>query len=534
MFIRFGEKTYEIDAPLPVEGHLVVAVDAVAFFPEVKSDVGQMFRFAHSKQKLVYHTLREGPQMTLNKIKSSWFQRDIINAKRLVLVIGSIAAESETQKQRVVAVGPADCPESEFMIFPGACVAQIDGGRDIESVYAQMHAYFQKHEEHARALFYYDPYSGSPIPFRLADVLQEVTKAEKVPVEVLEPPRSGATALAKPKADAEKNVPFNLFLAGAGVYSCISILPYLKENVRRHMLVDKHPGLACAVAEKYGFEYRDVSGERGLARVADVEKPIVVIATYHSTHVALAEIAFRANPRARIFIEKPPVTDKEQIKSLLRMREEGAHIEIGYNRRCIKDVRRAKAFLEKKSGPTTVTCIVREKNIPMTHWYYWPAQGTRIVGNVTHWIDLGMHFIDAMPVRVNTMSSSARFPVDEAAVSVHFDDGSQLNIIATDRGNGLRGIQEYIDVRREDMTILMDDFLRFTVMEGGSSSVRRNALRDKGHKRMYKEFLARCHADLPAVYPTKDLDFISRLYLDVKDALMEGKASIDLDYSKPL
>jgi predicted dehydrogenase len=535
VYIRYKKKTYEIEDPVPMEGYARVKVEKYIVFPSIKSANEQVFRFSHSKRKLLYHALREGLIMTFNKTKVSFFQRKVIGTRALVLVVGTELSSNGKETRRVAAVGPAECPQSDIQLFPEECVAEMTSDRSIEGLFALLSQYFKAKPEAAEQLFYHDPYSGLELPFSLSDVLQSEVQGSQGQhaCEVLEAPRGGGDGR-KTAPTVGKDGKFDLFLMGAGAYTFMSILPYLKKNVCRHTLVDKHPALACVVAEKYGFLHKDTSGIRALERASDVEKPIVVIATYHSTHVPLAEAAFKANPKAKIFIEKPPVTDREQIKTLLRMREQGAHIEIGYNRRCIHDVRRAKELLATKKGPTTVTCIVKEKVIPMSHWYYWPTQGTRIVGNATHWIDLGMHLVDAMPIQINSMSSSTRFPADDAAISVHFDDGSQVNIIATDRGNGLRGIQEYIDVRKDELTIEMNDFLQFRVMEGGGSSTTRHIIRDKGHKRMYVEFLERCRGGHEAVYPTQDLEYISRLYLDIKDALMEKKRSVDLDYSRPL
>jgi predicted dehydrogenase len=265
----------------------------------------------------------------------------------------------------------------------------------------------------------------------------------------------------------------------------------------------------------------------------DVKNPVVVIATYHSTHLPLAELALSFNSEAKVMIEKPPVTTWEQLARLLELRRAGYFIEIGYNRRHTEYVRQARTLLDTKQGPTTVTCIVRERTIPMTHWYYWPTQGTRIIGNLTHWIDIGIHLIGSRPVSFNTMSSSLRFPADDVSISVHFEDGSQLNLISTDRGNPLRGIQEYIDIRKDDLTIKIDDFLHLTVQEGGRERSSSRLIRDKGHKRMYQDFLDKCLNGAPASYPEIDLERTCGLYLSLKEALLRGERSGEITSLSP-
>ncbi len=516
MLIRFGGKSYEIEEPLARAGESLIRVHSYTIFPAAKSNVGQMFRFSNSIRKLLFHIGREGVFSTWNKVSTAWYQQKVIGERRLVLCSGMLADTDEN----VIGLGPADCPEAEIIAFPQQCVARTTLA--FSKVYNVLDAYFRRHPEIMEQIFYYDPYSGNVINFNLNDCLELHSPVRVNDKNINFETFSTELVITKNKSRKSRKK-FDLFLAGAGVYSCISILPYLKTGVNRHTIIDKHPGLACGLHDKYNFDYKDTSCERAFQRLEQSANPIVVIATYHSTHVPLAKLALENNPKAKVLIEKPPLTTLSQLTELISLREGGRFVEIGYNRRYTDFVRRAKMHLDTVVGPTTVTCIVREKVIPMTHWYYWPSQGTRIVGNLTHWIDLGVHLIGARPISFNCMSSSDKFLADEASIAVQFDDGSQLNLVATDRGNGLRGIQELIDIRKNNLTIKIDDFLNFTVQNGGVQSQTKSFRRDKGHKMMYQDFLEKCRSEKPAAYPNTDLVYTCRLYLAIKEALMDGK-----------
>jgi len=91
------------------------------------------------------------------------------------------------------------------------------------------------------------------------------------------------------------------------------------------------------------------------------------------------------NPNTKIFVEKPPVTSLDQLKRLIEIRNNPTHfVEIGYNRRYSPFVIQAKGIINIFKMPITMTCIIKELNIPTSHWYYWPSERTRITGNLSH------------------------------------------------------------------------------------------------------------------------------------------------------
>jgi predicted dehydrogenase len=312
-----------------------------------------------------------------------------------------------------------------------------------------------------------------------------------------------------------------LFVAGAGAYVHAYVLPALR-GVIRHTVVDINPLLAAMTAHRFGFRNAEASLEISARRLAEVDSPIFVIATYHSTHVAAAEAVFSENPRTKIFIEKPPVTNFRDLNRLLALRAAGAWIEVGYNRRFSPLISRARALVERETGPILMFCLVKELPLPSNHWYYWPTQGTRITGNLCHWVDLGVYIIDSEAVRVEAESAPGARPGDEVSATVYFADGSKLVLLATDRGNALRGVQEYINIRRGDLTISIDDFLRMEILVGGRSRRHQWLFRDKGHRRMYNAFWRAVVAGGSPSYPDEALRRSSELYLRIRDAVLAG------------
>jgi len=483
-----------------------------------------MFHFNNPAAKFLFFLFREGPRLTYQKIRSSFFQREVIKAKGVGLSFGLIRATDAW----AIAVGPQDCWAADRHVFPKECVMTVESDRNIAMDVALLNRYFADDPDAFESLYYYSRYSEIRLDFNLIKVIEQLYRetrdsiAANSIVDFEHAPKELAPApVCASKRGSRRRYEYDLFMAGAGVYAYAYVLPILKA-VNHHTIIDLNPLIAGYMAEKFRFQYADTSCDRALNRLAKVAKPILVIATYHSTHLAIAEKACSINPNTRIMIEKPPVTTTGQLESLVALRQKGHVIEIGYNRRYAWMTRQARQLLRREDGPTSVTCIVKEKSIPLNHWYYWPGEGTRITGNISHWIDLGCHLIGSKPIRVVCVSASESYPADEPLISIFFEDNSVLTIIASDRGNEMRGIQEYIDIRKGGLTIQIDDFLSMKVLEKSRRKVFRHIYRDKGHKRMYLEFYKMVEGNRTPKYPESDLMITTSLYLQIKDALFAG------------
>jgi predicted dehydrogenase len=183
----------------------------------------------------------------------------------------------------------------------------------------------------------------------------------------------------------------------------------------------------------------------------------------------------------------------------------------------------ARRVIGAAEGPVCVTCIVKELLIPESHWYRWPTQGTRIFGNLAHWVDIGVCMIDAEPLSLVIASAANSKPGDELSMTVVFADGSRLTVVATEHGNGLRGVQEYIDIRRANVTVQIDDFLRMTTERGGRRRIRRWRIRDKGHLAMYRAFLDGIEKGQPPSYPDRALLTTTRILAAAVDTVMRHR-----------
>ena len=529
MRLKFGKRIYEMEDPIPGADELLVRVDQVIPIEYKKHAYHQVFSFKNPIRKLLFFLWREGFFFTLNKTRTSLLMKKILTERKLVVVQGYC------EERPVLALGPQDCTRTDTMIFPENLVSPFVTDGDLSRTMSFIINHLKNNEELFHDLFYYSPFSGRSIDFNLNVLLRQYNKAESIPEEAPKPffrasDLNAVKTITRQPDSSTAGDDSDLFVIGAGVYTYSHILPHC-QHFRMNTIIDAHSSLAAFVGDKFRFNHADNSVERGLKRLSDARNPVAIISTYHSSHIPLAEMIIENNPETRIMIEKPPVTTREQLLSLVRLRKIQPMIDIGYNRRYAAFTPMALQILNQMDGPVTVTCIVKEKSLPMEHWYYWPNEGSRVTGNLSHWIDLGVAFIQQRPVRINAISASSRIATDEPAISVIFEDSSCLNLIASDRGDSTRGVQELIDIRKGDLTIRIDDFIAMDVLcESGGRRIRRR-IRDKGHATMYKKFVENCVQGRGAIYSDFDLIVSSLLYLDITEILQNGQYTSAVDYS---
>jgi len=526
MLINFKNKISEASELYFGSSEIIIEVEKYAFLP-IKYDIRKShYGFSNIISKIIFFIFHEGLKLTLNKIKSYRLQRKVDRYKQIAFVYGKTKGDG----RYAVAIGPQIWPFGKYLSFPKNLVVIIGQNhiKNVEKYYHSILEYFKKNPAKLESLYHYSIYSGNKIDINLKKIIN--IKMDKLNLKRISSyPLREANFIdeeIKQKRNSHKSYKknkYDLFMAGAGSYPCSYILPFLK-GVNYHTIIDINPLLASTVGNKYRFKFIDNSCSRALLRLKECENPLLIIATYHSTHFSIAEEALSINPETKIMLEKPPVTDKGQLEKLLSFRREPKKfIEIGYNRRYAPFAIKVKNLLEKLNEPMTITCIIKELNIPSTHWYYWPSQGTRATGNLCHWIDLGIYFIQREPEVVTAISGSNSFPANEISVSIKFKDGSLLILIASDRGNRLRGVQEYIDIRCGNLTISIDDFIKMRIQKGGIQRTYRRIRRNKGHINMYKNFMERIQKNENPLYPNRDLKISTELYLLITDLLLSGK-----------
>ena len=330
--------------------------------------------------------------------------------------------------------------------------------------------------------------------------------------------------VSRPRFEEEYNN--GLFIYGLGGYIKMFVIQHFRKKIKKIACIDYKADIANNFKKTYGFKYSFLVPASSFPLLTKVKYPIAIIATYHSSHASLAFDIFSVNPNAKIFIEKPPTVTLDDLERLLELYKKGANLEIGFNRRFIGYSRYVKDKVKNKT--LIITCSIKEVLISKNHWYLWKNQGTRITGNAIHWFDLANYWIQSIPTEINLISN----PDDKetVAISVLYKNGSILNLTASDIGNSMRGVQEKIEIRFDNETIFINDFVSLShIKNNGLIKRKRKFRRDKGHKKMYRNFLKIIEGKKQSDYTVSDLINTSVITYYSSKMLLEGIRNLSIE-----
>jgi len=265
--------------------------------------------------------------------------------------------------------------------------------------------------------------------------------------------------------------PYGVGVVGYGSYFRSTLLPLLREH-RGFRL-----SAACA---RTGLTVRAAVDKDGFARgttdyaelVNDPDVDVIFVATRHDLHHAVATAAVEAGKA--VFVEKPMTMTSAQGRELVELvRDKGALLTVGFNRRFSPHVARLKELLRPVAGPKTLLYRVNAGLLPPEHWLLDPSEGGgRLLGEGVHFFDLLAFLAGAEPTRVSSAPVRGRAR-DEAAVTMEFDDGSVGVVAYTGSGSSAAG-KERVEVFAGGATFVLDDFRSLEVfgLKGKGTSSR--------------------------------------------------------------
>ena len=475
----------------------------------------------------------EGPRATYRKARTKLGERSFTGDLHVVVLTGRVTGDGTP----VVALACRVPPAAEYLPVHEALMHTVK--RPLEPT--DLEAFARAVERHVEDLQNVGSqsylYSGKDPPESLVDAVRRAVLTNTAALKEDElgavvttipfDPEPPSTALWRWSVDSnELGIPAALL--GAGDYARTQILPSLAQpGIRLIAVCDREPQIAALVANETAAALATTDAEEAIAALP--APGVVFVATYHDSHAELAARALDAGHR--VFLEKPTVVTEEDLAVLMAaVARNPGRLEVGFNRRSNSLVRRARRLLAEEDGPMTISCVVREVSLEASHWYLWPNQGTRITGNLCHWFDLAVHLMEAGPIpdRVVVSPPVCELPEradEERTVTVTFDDGSMLTVVATGRGDDIRGVQEAVEARRGALTVRLDDLWKLRFLRNGRERMHRTLWRDKGHGAMFDEALERLRAGRPSAYPIRDLIVVAVIQIAASRLSGEGGGS---------
>lgn len=243
-------------------------------------------------------------------------------------------------------------------------------------------------------------------------------------------------------------------LFGYGNYAKTAILPNIKKyiNLKRVHEIDIDQLQDLFNQNKY---------ELFTSPFAELDKKFDVwfIAGYHHTHSNLAITALNSGSYA--VIEKPLSTNTYDFKNFydLVSKSEISKFFICFHKRYSSFNKYINLDLNIiDNSPVDMHCIVYEIPLPSNHWYNWKNSGSRVISNACHWIDYFMF--------LNSYSDVIEYKVwnpkeREISIELLLSNNSILNLSLTDKGSERIGVRDYIELRKDKVTVKIIDGAKY-------------------------------------------------------------------------
>jgi predicted dehydrogenase len=496
------------------EGEVRVQVSAILNL-EALNDV---FIVRERSVRMVWNYLREvGPRAVWLRVRSRMAESGR-NEKYVSCGIGRVVeapAGGPAVGSEVIFIAPSQPACAERLVLPAELVTAADGGE----VPARTGAVLRLNGSARDGGWWsgvrgWSPDSGAPLDpadcaallARAAEALRAAdwVSAEALPVDAPSPVAERTPAAAG--ADGRRTA----VLFGYGNYAKVMLLPHVERFLRLAAVHEIDP--TQLPRERRADVAWDTSGV-----LRDDERPdAVLIAGYHHTHAPLAVEALARGAYA--VVEKPLVTTREQLDALQAALARSPRMFACFQKRYLRFNEMAREDLQVRPGePVNYHCVVYEIPLPELHWYRWPSSRTRLVSNGCHWID---HFLFLNGFSEPRSWELAAGPDGTLNVTVVLENGAFFSIVLTDRGSERIGMQEHVELRANDRTVVIENASEYHAESTRAVLRRARANRLDAYGVMYRT-IARAVAEGKPGDSLESVLVPSRLVLALEERLAE-------------
>lgn len=273
-------------------------------------------------------------------------------------------------------------------------------------------------------------------------------------------------------------------LIGCGQFGFSTISYFLLDHSGKKFLecYDINHQRAKFCASFFGYSYSSNAEEL----INNIKCKIVYIASNHHSHTSYAITALQAGKD--VYIEKPIAVNFHQFNELKKaIANNNGNVYAGYNRPFSKAVRIISKKIKGFKKPISLNCFVSGHDIPEDHWYRNSKEGTRICGNMGHWIDLMIHLMAKrgyipQKFEISISYSYPAIPDDNISISITTEYHDITTIFVTSRVEPFEGINETINLQCGNIIAKIDDFRKTVIWENEKKISKEHAPKDVGHK----------------------------------------------------
>jgi predicted dehydrogenase len=280
-----------------------------------------------------------------------------------------------------------------------------------------------------------------------------------------------------------KNIKKSVGIIGCGNHAFTDIAYFLRKNrgniIGSSMDIDENKAISLAKEYKAYHYATDVS-----EMLDDKNIELVYIVSNHATHTPYAIEAL--NKSKDVFIEKPIAINMKQYSELVKtVRNSKNSVYTGYNRPFSPAIEMIKPYITDTS--ITLNCFIMGHKLDADHWYRKPSEGSRVVGNLGHWIDLSTHLIMArksIPKKfdLTLLSANKKHKDDDFVLTLKTDLDDLIVLTFSTRSDPFEGVMENISFQNEKIIANIEDFRKMTIWDENNKIVKRFSPKDAGHE----------------------------------------------------
>jgi len=275
-------------------------------------------------------------------------------------------------------------------------------------------------------------------------------------------------------------------LVGCGQHAFSSIAYYLSISTNAKISFALDVDKKASSSLSYAFNAEDVENDYFPDKHYIAIPELIYISSNHASHAdyAIQYLEYGCD----IFIEKPIAINREQFDRLKQaIQNSNANIYTGYNRPHSESISIIKKNVFNAELPFTLSCFISGHFISDDHWYRDPSEGSRVVANLGHWIDLSVHVMfwsKTLPKHLDILISYSNFktPSDNVVVSLSSSKHDLISMTFTSRSEPFEGVNETINFQQGDLTAKIDDFRSTKVWKGDSYEKHTHWPKNNGHK----------------------------------------------------
>lgn len=269
------------------------------------------------------------------------------------------------------------------------------------------------------------------------------SKAQRFPVEANAAPVERRAQSGSKRRRRKQGVLF-----GYGNYAKVIVLPNITPYVDISCIHEIDP-LQIPIRENEQVHWDTADDLR-----PEEQYDAYFLAGFHHSHAPLAIKALQAGACA--VVEKPVAVDSDQLSGLLAaMSQSKGSLFSCFHKRYQSLNRYALRDLRIGAGePVSYHCIVYEVPLPRRHWYRWPNSKSRLVSNGCHWIDHFLFLNNYCEVAWTDLCLAGDGTIN---CSMELSNGAVFSMLLTDQGSERIGVQDYIELRANGVTVRMSN-----------------------------------------------------------------------------